>query len=179
MNKGFTLFELIITIGITVIISSLVLTNFPRFSRTLGLSRTAQAIALSFREAESAALGVREFGSGIFPAYGLHFENPPTKSYVFFADVISNAPNPPAYDGGSEKVDTFVITGSPNIVDLCAGTQCGFNSLDIVFVRPAPDVFISSGVQEFSIAEIVIELPTGERKHVVIRSTGQLSIETP
>ena len=175
MNKGFTLFELIITIGVTVIISSLVLTNFPRFSRTLGLSRTAQAIALSFREAEGAALGVREFGSGIFPAYGLHFDINEPKSYVLFADTANNR----TYTE-SEKVDTFTITGSPSIVDLCAGVgQCGHSSLDIVFVRPAPDVIIRSGGIDFSSAKIIIELPTGERKHVVIRSTGQLSIETP
>ncbi|MCH7882948.1 prepilin-type N-terminal cleavage/methylation domain-containing protein [Patescibacteria group bacterium] len=174
MNKGFTLFELIITIGVTVIISSLVLTNFPRFSRTLGLSRTAQAIALSFREAEGAALGVREFGSGIFPGYGLHFDLNEPKSYILFADINDDR----VYDPALEKVDTFIITGSPSIVDLCADV-CGYSSLDIVFVRPAPDVIIRIGGIDFSSAKIIIELPTGERKHVVIRSTGQLSIETP
>ena len=62
---GFTLLEMTVTIGIAAAISGLILANFPQFSRRLELSRTAQAVALAFREAETAALGVREF-NGFF-----------------------------------------------------------------------------------------------------------------
>ena len=180
MNKGFTLIELLVTIGVTVIISSLVLANFPDFSRRLELSRTAQAIALSFREAEGAALGVREF-DGIFPAYGLHCGSLPAKSYFLFANLNKDG----VYDKFNDpQVDEFEISGLSEIFDLCGRQigalliECGLGELDVVFVRPAPKVFIKSGVFDFEYAEIKIRLPaTDEQKKIAIWSTGQLSIE--
>jgi len=179
MNKGFTLVELSITIGITVIISILILADFPEFTRRLELSRTAQAVAVSFREAESSALAVREFGLGIFPAYGIHFENPPLKSYFLFADLNNNR----VYDGAGEKAEEFQINGQPRISKLCGGIKssppgrCDLTRLDVVFVRPNPDIFINSDVGSFSDAEAVILLPDGQEKKVIIWSTGQLAIE--
>ncbi|MBI5787120.1 MAG: type II secretion system protein [Candidatus Niyogibacteria bacterium] len=178
-SQGFTLVELTVTIGITVIISILILADFPEFTRRLALSRTAQAVAVSFREAESAALAVREFGSGIFPAYGIHFESPPLTSYVLFADTNNNR----VYDGIGEKADEFTINGQPHVSRLCGGTKsappgrCDLVRLDVVFVRPNPDIYINSDKGSFSDAEAVILLPDGQEKKIIIWSTGQLSIE--
>ena len=181
MNKGFTLVELSVTIGITVIISILILADFPEFTRRLELSRTVQAVAVSFREAESSALAVREFkpdSISYFPAYGLHFENPPLTTYFLFADLNNNR----VYDAG-EKADEFQINGQPRVSRLCGGTRssppgrCDLTRLDVVFVRPNPDIFINSDKGSFSDAEAVLLLPDGQEKKVVIWSTGQLAIE--
>lgn len=178
-RDGFTLVELIVAVGVFLVISALILADFPDFFRRLELSRTAQAVALSFREAESAALAVREFGSGIFPAYGLHFENPPTKSYILFADLNSNR----LYDGTSEQADAFNITGPPLISRICVNTKsfppgnCSISRLDVVYVRPNPDIFITADGIAFNDAEIIIKLPTGEERKIIIWTTGQLSIE--
>lgn len=172
--------ELMVTVGITLTISLLILADFPEFTRRLELSRTAQAIALSFRQAESAALAVREFGSGVFPAYGLHFENTPAKSYVFFADLDSDR----VYDNPAEKVDTFIINTLPEISRICGGAKssppgdCSVTRLDAVYVRPNPDIFLTTDRGSFNDAEIVVRLPTGEEKQIVIWTTGQLSIES-
>jgi prepilin-type N-terminal cleavage/methylation domain-containing protein len=179
MNKGFTLLEMAISVGIILIISALILADFPYFFRRLELSRTAQAIAFSFREAEANALAVREFGSGIFPAYGLHFENPPAKSYILFADVNGDR----AYNAPAELADTFFIQNLPSIVQICAGAKssppgdCSINKLDVVFVRPNPDIIISADEAQFTDAEIIIKLPDGTERRIVVWQTGQISIE--
>ena len=192
---GFTLLEMTVTIGIAAAISGLILANFPQFSRRLELSRTAQAVALAFREAETAALGVREF-NGFFPAYGLHFEDDPLtddRAFTLFADMNDlNGDGTPEGNGfydledlnvdgrPDEFADMFTITGAPRIAGLCAGGGCAaVTSLDVVFVRPNPDVFIRKNGEAtlFSNAEIVIKIPTGECRRVVIWATGQLSIE--
>ncbi|MBI1956916.1 MAG: prepilin-type N-terminal cleavage/methylation domain-containing protein [Candidatus Niyogibacteria bacterium] len=187
MNRGFTLLEMTVTIGVAAMISSLILANFPQFSRRLELSRTAQAVARSFREAETAALAVREF-NGMFPPYGLHFENGAAiRDYVLFADVNNTDADPEPegnglYDEG-ELVETFAITGAPVIAGICVGVRsggstCDSSMLDIVFRRPNPDVVITAdGDPSFFNAEITIKIPTGECRRVVIWKTGQLSIE--
>lgn len=200
MNRGFTLLEAVVTIGIAAMISSLVLANFPKFSRQLELSRTSQAVATSFREAEGFALGVREF-NGLFPAYGLHFSSADKKQYVLFADLPDvNGNTNHVYDltdanedgKPDELVDTYTISLIPSLKGFCVGKKSGgarcysdadIGTLDAVFVRPNPDIFISingtrcEGITCYSDAEIFLELPTGECREVVIWQTGQLSIE--
>ncbi len=179
LPAGFTLLEMMISVGIILMISALILADFPDFFRRLELSRTAQAIAFSFREAEGAALAVREFGSGIFPAYGLHFENFPAKSYILFADVNGDR----EYDAPAELADTFFIQNLPSIIQVCAGAKsappgdCSIARLDVVFVRPNPDIVISADGVEFTDAEIIIKSPEGAERRIVIWQTGQLSIE--
>mgnify|MGYP001559091298 FL=1 len=168
------------TISISLMISALVLADFPEFTRRLELSRTAQAIALSFRQAESAALAVREFGLGVFPAYGIHFENLPAKSYIFFADLDSDR----IYDNSGEKVDSLIINTAPTISRICGGAKssppgdCSIGWLDAVYVRPNPDIFLTTDRGSFNDAEIVVRLPSGEEKQIVIWTTGQLSVES-
>lgn len=179
MSRGFTLVELTVTVGISLIISALVLADFPEFTRRLSLSRTANSVALSFRQAESAALAVREFGSEIFPAYGLHFEGLPAKSYVFFADLNADR----LYGGAGEKVDEFLINTAPEITRICGGLKssppgdCSITRLNVVYVRPNPDIFINTDKGVFTDVGVIIRLPTGEEKKIIIWTTGQLSIE--
>ena len=172
--------ELVVTVGITLIISLLILADFPEFTRRLELSRTAQAIALSFRQAESAALAVREFGSCVFPAYGIHIENLPAKSYTLFADIDSDR----IYDDPGEKVDSLILNTAPEIYRICGGAKsappgdCSVSRLDAVYVRPNPDIFLTTDKGPFGDVEIVVRLPSGEKKQIVIWATGQLFIES-
>ena len=187
--------EAVVTIGIAAMISSLVLANFPKFSRRLELSRTSQAVATSFREAEGFALGVREF-NGFFPAYGLHFDSADKKQYTLFADLPdANGVANRVYDltdanedgRPDELVDTYTISLIPSLRGFCAGKKSSsiyscfdgtaIGTLDAVFIRPNPDVFITADGVTYSDAEIFLELPAGECREVVIWQTGQLSIE--
>src|SRR3989344_5143618 len=61
MRNGFTMFELMITISIMVIIAALVLVNFPGFNRQVAVNRAAQEISLALRSAQARALAVQKF----------------------------------------------------------------------------------------------------------------------
>ncbi len=211
---GFTMIELMVTVSIFVIITTLLLANYPRFSSRIVLENMAYQIALSTRQAQTFGLSVRTFETGldIFPTYGVHFSfsgvtlNDPTNSrnFLIFADILPGGQNMGngLYDGisdcsvaGGECIEQLTIQSTDKIVYLCGnlktfggtveipnGGDCSLTSLDVSFSRPDPDANISgysllAGQVSFTDAEIVLESPRGDRKTIVVWSTGQISVE--
>ncbi len=154
-SSGFSLIELMVTITIFVMVTSITLTNYPKFSNKLSLDLLAQDIALSLRQAQifgSSVLGTKSAGVGEvkkFGAYGLHFEAPnPTRdisesgqylyTYLLFADISTtqnvkeyagprtNEVNPcPGPSLDNECVQKFLITGRNKIKFLCLNFKQG------------------------------------------------------
>ena len=119
--RGFTIIEILITIGIFALVSSMILANYPKFSERLTLEQTAQKIALSFREARTFSLtvGESEIGAKIFPGYGVHFdagESGDNKEYLIFSDLDSDKKYAAS---GDEEKDTFKIQSSASISGAC------------------------------------------------------------
>lgn len=191
---GFTVLEIIIVMGIMLTVTSLVLANYPGFNETLGVRRAAEEIASSVRQAQAYGLGVREFGagSGKFPGYGLYFQRvdvlgAPSNSYIFFADANGDL----QYNAPNEKIEEIFIQGSARIEDLCVNQKqlpagpCGIASLDIVYLRPQPNVSLRSSIggscglssQTYCDVEIKIKGSRGTEKTIVLWLGGQASIE--
>lgn len=182
--RGFTIMELIIVISIFVIITSILLADYPGFSQRVALERTAQEVALSFREAETLALAVREStpGSGDFPGFGVHFDEATPREYILFADLNNNN----VFGGSVEELDRFFIEKSPEITDMCVRAKssppgnCGVASVDIIYLRPDPIITITNDGDEFSSSAdftITIMTPDGARKDITAWFTGQIEIE--
>jgi len=206
-SGGLTMIELVVTVGIFVVVTAVVLASYPKFSSQIVLDNVAYQIALSVRQAQTYGLSVMEFGiGGVFPGYGIYFPSPAndSKSFTIFADVNGDKKYNLTGCGvdGSECLDKFTIQSSEIIYALCGNLKndgvapfstiddlsgvgnCGnINSLHISFTRPDPDATITAylgGVDyddSYSDAEIVIATPTGNVKTVVIWSTGQISVE--
>lgn len=180
-NSGFSLLEMLVVIGILVLVATLILANYPGINEALGVSRAAEEIASSGRQAQAYGLGVREFGvgSGIFPGYGLYFQKDAPASYIFFADVNNNM----QYDAPGEKISEIFIQGNAYIDDLCANQKqspagpCGLASSNIVYLRPQPQVSLKSGGFSYADIEIKIKGPRGTAKTVIFWLSGQISIE--
>lgn len=178
---GFTLFEVIVVIGIMTIIASLILTNYSGFNERLGVRRAAEEIASSARQTQAYGLGVKEFGAGsaIFPGYGLYFQSALPASYIFFADKNGNL----QYDAPDEKINEITITGSAQITDLCANQKqvsvgpCGLSNLVAIYLRPQPQVNLRSGSSLYADIEIKIRGPRGLEKIIILWLSGQISIE--
>ena len=188
MNRGFTMFELTITISIMVIISALVLVNFPGFSRQVAVERAAQEVSLTLRSAQARALAVQKFvPTGQFPqGYGVFFSNVANASYVLFADLDENG----LYTS-EEKVDEIALPKPLTITRLLAKEKTNppgisYRELHIVYYRPDP-VIIMYGVDASGIpinlgagdVEIIMsssDNPTLSRK-VIAWTTGQVSVE--
>lgn len=93
-----------VTIAIFVMLTSVTLTSYPKFSNKLSVDLLAQDIALSLRQAQifgSSVLGSKSTSvlgqTKIFGAYGVHFEPPvtgqPNYTYLLFADIDNDPSN--------------------------------------------------------------------------------------
>jgi len=180
-TAGFTLMELVVVISIFVIISSVILADYPGFSERVALERTAQEIALSLREAETLALAVRESseGSGVFPGFGVHFDASTPREYILFSDDNNNL----VYDGVSEEIDHFFIEKAPEIIAICVDTEtsppgnCSLPWVDIVYLRPDPTITIWSTDGGHPVFSITIQTPRENYTREIIGwITGQIEI---
>ena len=184
-SAGFTMVELMVSAGILVIISSLVLVQHARFSGNLLISNLAYDMALTLRQAQVYGLSVREFGtgSGEFDiGYGVHFDQATPTSYVLFVDRDKNG----LYGGSTENVEIFTLRQGNFIRDFCATLPSGaekcsgssFTTLDIVFVRPNPDAHIRSDIvgDLYESARTTVESRQGVTRTIDVVATGQISV---
>jgi len=148
-NEGFTMVELMVSVSIFVVITSIILASYPKFSSRIVLENVVHQIALSVRQAQTFGLSVRTFGTGldVFPTYGVHFsfsgvsgsDPSDNRNFLIFADILpgfgtENMGNG-LYDGasgcnvaGGECIERFTIQSTDKIVYLCGDlkTNDGF-----------------------------------------------------
>lgn len=202
---GFTMIELMVTVSIFVVVSTITLANYPKFSSNITLDNLAHAMAISIREAQVFGLSVKEFGSSVFPGYGVSFNQAYDKSFILFADSNGDkeysrpsSPNGDACVG--DCLEKFSIADNNEIYTLCGdlkadgvvvntiedlntpNSNCGLTSLDVSFTRPDPDASLIGtsvvwGKRNYSDAEVVVVSPKGSFQIVTVWSTGQISVE--
>jgi len=201
-EHGFTLIELLVVIGIITIVSALIFADNNRFGGQALLDNLAYDIALSVREAQVYGISVRQTTAGQFNSgYGMHFNiNTPAlqTTYNLFADS-KNATNQPVPDGIYEPGEDvspspFIIGRGFYITQLCVtnavGEDCASaKSLDILYVRPEPDAYISiNGTLQYDVggnllpssytqARIVVTSPRGDSMNILVLSNGQISVQ--
>ncbi|NQV88622.1 MAG: prepilin-type N-terminal cleavage/methylation domain-containing protein [Parcubacteria group bacterium] len=198
---GFTLIELVVTLGIITVVLSIVIINFSKSGEGIILTDVAYQTAISIRQAQVYGLSVKQ--SGTTPGfefdagYGAHFDIDDPTSFILFADKNKNS----VYDAGSgdcpgtipgneciEKivlqtgytVESFGKIKNDAIFSLFFPSSV-IEKLDITFKRPNPDAVIVSDSTALAPDEIgaVIRLQSvgGKEKDVTVFSTGQISVE--
>ncbi|MCF7865389.1 MAG: prepilin-type N-terminal cleavage/methylation domain-containing protein [Candidatus Pacebacteria bacterium] len=205
-QRGFSLPELIVVIGIFVIISSVAMFNQGKLSSSVLLTNMAYEVGLAVREAQTYGIGVRSedsTGTSFIGQYGVHFsvdDETSRRQVVVFADGVGgNDPNS-TYDAGEEKYIYEFDNRRGNKIDgVCIGTlpvntPCTsslsndgssgyFTSADILFKRPNPAALVFS--PSFSPAEprsdrvyiIISSLAGDDCRAVIVESTGQIRVE--
>lgn len=180
---GFTLVELLVSIAIVVLISTVVLVNYSSFESSLTIQSLAYEVALALRQAQVFSLSVQGFGSNFQVAYGIHFERSDPTTFFLYVDQNDNATYDP-FPGPDVIIETFTLREGSTIVDLCAQKatrQCNLQALDIVYERPNPDANITSfdgttHIFKNSNATIRIRSPRGIEKIVRAMLSGQISV---
>lgn len=182
-QKGFTLIELMVTTGIMVIISAVVLANNSAFGGTVNLRNLAYDIALTIRQAQVYGVSVKRFGTSFGAGYGVHFAANDAGEFILFADAISSNG---LYDTGEivTPPSPYTFAQGYQVVDLragAAGSSCSGTSvsnLDIVFVRPEPDARIRADGNGTLLDQgcVVLQSPRGDRIAVLVEATGQISV---
>lgn len=187
INRGFTLIEVVVVIGVIAFMATITLINFPEFSERVGTEQEAGKLALALRKAQSYALAVREFqpDSDIFPPYGVNVSLGNPLQYVIFGD-----PNGTSRfeDFLNETIETIRVEKRVFVYSICGNSQslpqgsCSLSSADIVYVRPAPTIILTgvdSGISAlYNDIKVVLRNSDGSiERNVIIWSTGQISIE--
>ena len=113
MNRGFTLFEMLVSLGIFMLLTTTLLVKNSQFKGNVVIGNTAYQLALTFREAQAYGVNVRgvdpsQSGAYIYVTpYGVHFDTATPTSYLLFGDSY-----PPA-SGGSAAVGDRQFTSTP------------------------------------------------------------------
>lgn len=193
-NKGFTLVEMLISVGIFTIMSSIILANYPEFRSRSALDNLTAQVAIVFREAQVYGISVREeSGENFNIGYGVHVDlSSSDTQLIIFADKNNNKIYDPdgSKEGGDYVVETFNLNGGETITQLCAPSCVGDTgtrpldekSLTAVFVRPNPDAYFSVGVggewdKSLSSISLKISNRSGSySRYVEVYTTGQISV---
>ncbi len=186
-NAGFTLIEVIVTVGIMALIASATLFNFPEFSRRIQVEQEAGNLILSIRRAQAYSIAVREFspGSAIFPGYGVNISLDDPTGYVIFGDINHTS----RYESvDAEGIETIKLGSRVKISQICGDSQsvppgpCTLSSADIFYIRPGPSstfTGVDSGLPSvYNDIKLVLSSDDNSiSKSIIILSTGQVSIQ--
>jgi prepilin-type N-terminal cleavage/methylation domain-containing protein len=198
-KRGFTLPELLISIAIIGIITSITLVKYSAFDSTVLAKSAAYEVALTLREAQVNSVSVKRGeingDENIFSyPYGVHFEEK-SSTYTAYVFRSSNSIDYPSYgNSSSEDVGTFTMDRGMKIIDICINgdtSPCddddGIVSLDVAFRRPEFNAIFtaiketdgaelqnSNGVNS---AQILVASPNGTHTFVVeVTTLGQMSV---
>ncbi len=190
--KGFTLIELMVTVGIFVLLTGLLVAKYGTFNQGILLTNLAYDVALTLRSAQSYGLNVKSaptatqtYSDTFTSAYGVHFDNgtsgspAPNTQIIFFIDANDNKVYDPNANP-SEKISSYTIQRGSKVETLCVNDEtlpCAttVSTLDITFKRPDPDAVIN-GNPANSYAEIRLRSSDGSIKKVIVRRTGQIAV---
>ena len=104
---GFSMVEMLVSIGIVVIVLTIVLTRQDSFNEAVLLRAEAYDVALSVREMQLSAVSVVSDGSGDYSARtGIYFSGNEINQYVFFRD-----------QNGNDQYDVGEDFGAPGTID--------------------------------------------------------------
>lgn len=188
-TKGFSLVELLVVIAIFTLMTGFVAVKYGNFSRQMLVQNLAYDIALTIREAQSYGVSVSDIGqAGNFnAAYGVSFDTATPRNFSLFVDLNGNkrldaAVTPP------ELIRQYRMTSDNRVYRLCHNPICDQTSsgatgtfANVLFQRPSPVPIISSGAYAGGGAAYlevrIANTDNSVRKKIVIRSSGQISVE--
>ena len=190
--------ELLVVCGIMVVVGGIIFASNSKFGGQVLLQNLAYDVALSMRQAQVYGISVQRFGSGLTSfsyGYGMHFDTDTPTSYNLLADVDGDG----IYDAGEDVPPSpYSIGRGYSIFKLCApagvllsdctatGSSLQVPKLDIVFIRPEPDAWISAssvsctprstGACQPS-ARIVLQSPRGDTMSISVFANGQIAVD--
>ncbi len=201
---------MLVVLAIITIITAVVITSHSAFNKTLLLTNTAYDVALTIRGTATYGIGSRTAGPSINTGYGIHIQKSAAMTtFSRFADSYplpsASAPCHPAtdtlapdakpgdcaYNPGQEgppAATPFTLGNGMTITDFCVTYAVGspecasgsLTSLDIVFVRPNPQPYMSvngtyAAGSPVTSACLALTSPQGGARFVSIALTGEIN----
>ena len=165
MSKAFTLVELLVTVGIIILLTALILPDYRAGERQFALQRSAHKLAQDLRRAQEMAMSAKEFPGApatFKGAHGVKFQNN-SSDYILFADLD----NDQVYDSG-EVIETLPLEKKVKISNLSPASP-----LTISFTPPDPQVNINP-----SDSSATITLTNnGQTKSIKVNKAGLIYVQ--
>lgn len=193
-DKGMTLVELIVVLGIFVLVTGITIFDYNSFRSNISLQNLADEIALSARKTQSYAIGVKSAGGNFSDNFGIHFSikeadnnnnNSSLKSFVLFVDIDKD--NKYNFSdvcgvGKGECLEILTIKTEDRVTGILREGKLdeSLDTIDIIFKRPNPDAnFYVDGdfIGAQSMGVQITNTRSGGVKNIIISNTGQISIE--
>lgn len=181
---GFGLVELMVSIGIMVLVMSVVIVNHNSFSRGSLLRSQAYEIALRMREVQLLAVSTRAIEDESRPRYGAYFSTATANRFPIFALPISANVNTYANHliGAPGVIDSrFVISG---IATVEGGSEQSRSAVVVLFNRPNFDALFynpTTGNEYPNVTEVRLSIDLarspGSPRKVIITKAGQISVQ--
>lgn len=184
-ENGFTLIELMVTVGIFVFMTALVMSKYNDFYSGIIFKNMAYDIAITVRQAQSYGISVKAdtVSSSFNKAYGVNFSSANPSRFSLYP--YSSSGSVYTFSGDPEK--TYNLKFGATVYDRRVGSSGGgstmtpVNVLDIIFQRPNPEVIIcgttSGGGNSCIYTSAQIQLRLGTKtKQIDINKAGQVSI---
>lgn len=169
-NKGFTMVEMIVVIGIVAMLASISIVSFRSGGRGTDLTREAQTLALNLRRVQNMALAGTLYQGATPGGYGIYLNTASPASYVLFADLDDNK-----IYGIGEQVETIIFSRNVIITGLApAGT------LNIVYSPPEPTttIYDNAGANLGTAASATLGFAGAAlSKTVDVNVSGQISVQ--
>lgn len=189
-RDGFTLMEMLVSIGIVSLIFTVLLSNNRKTYEKLDLKNQVYNIVLYIRQAQVYSLSVKGFtksGSTTYnTSYGVSLGPVAPNLITFFTDENQNS----RYDAGETHTDFPFIRGiyiqKVCVTKTSGAEDCGapIDHIDIVFKRPNPDAvmqFLDNGGNNVASrvppAKIYLSSPSGFTASVKVDSTGGVTVQ--
>lgn len=188
--RGFTLVELIVSIGIFVMMTALLVAKYGNFNQSVLLTNLAYDVALSVRTAQTYGLSVSKSdktgGKSQFQyPYGVRFSTVQGENtkVILFADTDPIVSPDFVYTNNDSVISAYNMTRG-TISSICAGadsTNCQvYNKIDITFKRPDPSAIICPDevlpCANVAYAKITLKSTDTETRSVEVWQNGQITI---
>lgn len=185
-QSGYSALELVVVMGIMVTISVVVLLGFGTLNDTVAVNRSARDLAVSLRRAQNMSLAVRgvtAVGGEVPPAVGIQLTKAGA-SYIVFADRALSRDFKYMSSSG-ELIEIIRFERNVIVADFLDASGSPFtpagNVLHIIYSSPEADPRMTDGdgIGGASLAkvEIVLRSPNGKEKKVIVRESGQISVQ--
>ena len=202
-RTGFTLVELMVTVGIFVFLTALIVANYGRFNDGTLLTSMAYDIALTLRDTQSYGMNVQGYSSSTgyssnifnYP-YGMDFNSSNAYQTIVFADAYTAGGGSNSYYYGlyvptsdpSVSTYTFARGGLIKCLFVSSTTPpspnpCPFSDssdIDISFKRPNPNAIIKSNGSTLTYPYAVIQVQDASKtttRTIVVNETGEISVQ--
>lgn len=184
-QRGFTLVEVLVSIGIFTVLTGVVLSNYRGYNTNALFANASEDIVLALRQAQVYGVGSKGEGSSFTTPFGVHFNGANPNQIIIFADAHPAAVSPDVISGdgkytpGSDSlIETINWGGAVTLMSLtCGVANCTSGVASASFKRPNPDAVIRDSTDTVQ-TSLTVTIGNGTKQSIItITNTGQISLQ--